>query len=113
MGRRILLLTFVVGALFAVGGVSSATAKDGEKLPGTLTVNGDIIPLACNAVIEGNVATITCHNKGGPNPHPPKDTKVLKLRENGENLIVTLYPDGSVVVLIHIKASKFGSLFPA
>jgi hypothetical protein len=37
---------------------------------------------------------------------------VLKLRENGENLIVTLYPDGSVVVLIHIKASKFGSLFP-
>jgi len=97
---RTLLLTVATGASLAIVGVAAAPAKDGLKISFSLAplppLTQTLIPMNCTEVAEGRQGTFSCHNTGGPNPFPPKDTKAVTFASAGGTEVITAYPDGQV-----------------
>lgn len=99
---RTLLLIVAIGASLAiVGGVAAAPAKDGIKFTFTLSPTPPAtqtdIEMSCTEVAEGRHGRYECHNTGGPNPFPPKDTKSIVTPFPGGKDTIIAYPDGRVV----------------
>ena len=110
MYLRTLLLAVAIGASLAIAGVAAAPAKDGLKISFSLApvppLTQTLIAMNCTEVAEGRHGTFACHNTGGPNPFPPKDTKSVKVTIEGPNKVkVTAYPDGEVVAFGRLKVS--------
>jgi hypothetical protein len=107
---RTLLLTVAIGASLAIAGVAAAPAKDGLKVSFTLAptppLTQTLIAMNCTEVAEGRQVTYECHNTGGPNPFPPKDTKSVTFTFPGGTDTVTAYPDGQVTDNGTFKLSK-------
>jgi len=97
---RTLLLAVAIGASLAIAGVAAAPAKDGLKISFSLApvppLTQTLIAMNCTEVAEGRHGTFACHNTGGPNPFPPKDTKSVTIASPGGTEEITAYPDGQV-----------------
>jgi hypothetical protein len=109
---RTLLLTVAIGASLAIAGVAAAPAKDdfpkftfplGPVPPLTQTT----IEMTCTQAAEGRHGRYDCHNSGGPNPNPPKDTTSLRFgADQGGPFTITAYPDGQVTLIGRFKLPK-------
>lgn len=116
MFLRTLLLTVAIGASLAIAGVAAAPAKDDvPKFTFTLGPTPPLtqtpIEMKCTEVVQGGHGSYDCHNTGGPNPDPPKDTKSIVTLFPGGKDTLTAYPDGQVTEIGTFKLSKGCSSF--